>query len=58
MTARTSSSRTTVGTTPHGRPIHERFHVYVDGEGVLRTDHELRMWAATVVRLHYKLTRI
>ena len=50
--------------TDHGRdhaaraPIHERFHVYVDGEGALRTDHELRMWAATVVRLHYKLTRI
>ena len=39
-------------------PIHERFHVYVDDAGVLRTDHELRMWSATAVRLHYKLTRV
>jgi hypothetical protein len=39
-------------------PVHERFRVYVDGEGVLRTDHELRMWSATAVRLHYKLTRV
>ncbi|MCW2764163.1 MAG: hypothetical protein JWO11_122 [Nocardioides sp.] len=36
-------------------PIHEEFHVYLDGEGVLRTDHELRLWSAAVVRLHYKL---
>ena len=36
-------------------PIHETFHVYVDDEGVLRTDHELRLWSAVVVRLHYKL---
>ena len=45
----------------HGRthaaraPIHEEFRVYVDAEGVLRTDHVLRLWSATVVRLHYKL---
>lgn len=37
-------------------PIHERFHLYVDHEGVLRTDHLLRLWSAAVVRLHYKLT--
>lgn len=37
-------------------PVHETFRVYVDGEGVLRTDHELRLWSARVVRLHYKLT--
>jgi hypothetical protein len=36
-------------------PIHERFHVYVDRDGVLRTDHLLRLWSAPVVRLHYKL---
>jgi hypothetical protein len=36
-------------------PIHESFRVYVDGEGVLRTDHALCLWSATVVRLHYKL---
>jgi hypothetical protein len=38
-------------------PIHETFHVYVDAEGVLRTDHVLKLWSAVVVRLHYKLTR-
>jgi hypothetical protein len=36
-------------------PLREEFHVYVDDEGVLRTDHELRLWSAEVVRLHYKL---
>lgn len=39
-------------------PIHETFHVFVDSEGVLRTDHELRLWSARVVRLHYKLERV
>jgi hypothetical protein len=38
-------------------PVHETFRVYVDRDGVLRTDHELRMWGATAVRLHYKLER-
>ncbi|MDQ4085383.1 MAG: hypothetical protein M3165_06145, partial [Actinomycetota bacterium] len=37
-------------------PLHETFRLYVDDEGVLRTDHVLRLWAAPVVRLHYKLT--
>ena len=36
-------------------PLHETFHVHVDRRGVLRTDHELRLWQAPVVRLHYKL---
>ena len=36
-------------------PIHETFRVYVDDEGTLRTDHQLRLWSASVVRLHYKL---
>lgn len=36
-------------------PLRESFHVYVDDEGVLRTDHELRLGRARVVRLHYKL---
>lgn len=39
-------------------PLHETFHVYVDGHGVLRTDHELRLWGASAVRLHYKLERV
>ena len=38
-------------------PLHEVFHVYVDAHGVLRADHELRLWRAPVVRLHYKLER-
>lgn len=38
-------------------PLHESFHVYVDERGVLRTDHELRLWGASAVRLHYKLER-
>lgn len=37
-------------------PVREQFQVYVDADGVLRTDHVLRMWSATAVRLHYKLT--
>lgn len=36
-------------------PVHESFHVHVDDHGVLRTDHVLRMWGATAMRLHYKL---
>jgi hypothetical protein len=38
-------------------PLHETFRVYVDPSGVLRTDHELRLWNASAVRLHYKLER-
>ncbi|MCQ4120929.1 hypothetical protein [Rhodococcus tibetensis] len=37
-------------------PIHEEFHVYVDDENTLRTDHVLRLWRRTAVRLHYRLT--
>lgn len=38
-------------------PLHETFHVHVDGRGVLRTDHELRLRGTWAVRLHYKLQR-
>lgn len=37
-------------------PIHERFTVYVDDEGVLRTDHLLRFDRVRALQLHYKLT--
>ncbi|MGC3954713.1 MAG: hypothetical protein QM804_10820 [Propionicimonas sp.] len=37
-------------------PLHEEFRVFVDDEGVLRTDHVLRLWSATVLRLHYRMT--
>jgi hypothetical protein len=36
-------------------PIHERFHVYRDHRGVLRTDHELRLYRTLVLRLHYRM---
>jgi hypothetical protein len=39
-------------------PIHERFHVYRDRRGVLRTDHTLRLHRALVLRLHYRLERM
>jgi hypothetical protein len=38
-------------------PLSETFHVFVDDEGVLRTDHELRLWGLRVVRLHYRLEK-
>ncbi|UFN45918.1 hypothetical protein [Nocardioides okcheonensis] len=38
-------------------PLHETFHVFPDDHGVLRTDHELRLWGASAVRLHYRLDR-
>ena len=38
-------------------PLHETFRVFVDQRGTVRTDHELRLWNAAAVRLHYKLQR-
>jgi hypothetical protein len=38
------------------RTLHEVFHVYVDAEGVLRTDHTIQFLGLTVLRLHYKIT--
>lgn len=38
-------------------PLHETFRVYVDEEGVLRTDHALALWGMRALRLHYKLVR-
>jgi len=37
------------------KTLHEVFHVYVDGEGVLRTDHSIRYLGVQVMRLHYKI---
>jgi hypothetical protein len=39
-------------------PIHERFHVYRDHRGMLRTDHELRLLRTLVLRLHYRMEQI
>jgi hypothetical protein len=38
-------------------PVQGTCHVCVDEEGVLRTDHLLNLWSASVVRLHYRLVR-
>lgn len=38
-------------------PLVEEFTVYVDGEGVLRTDHALNLWRIPVIRLHYRMQR-
>jgi len=37
-------------------PIAETFRVFVDSEGTLRTDHHMKLWSATVIRLHYRMT--
>jgi hypothetical protein len=38
------------------RTLHEIFHVYVDADGILRTDHIIHFLGLTVLRLHYKIT--
>jgi hypothetical protein len=38
-------------------PIEERFVVWRDDEGILRTDHALNLWNIPVIRLHYRLER-
>ena len=38
-------------------PLRERFRVYVDDEGVLRTDHALHLGPVRALRLHYRLDR-
>jgi len=39
------------------KTLHEIFKVYVDEEGILRTDHEIRFVGLSILRLHYKMTR-
>jgi hypothetical protein len=39
------------------RAMRERIHVYVDGQGDVRTDHDLRLFGKTFLQLHYRLTR-
>jgi len=38
------------------KTLHEIFHVYVDEEDVLRTDHTITFVGLTILRLHYKMT--
>jgi hypothetical protein len=42
----------------HVRSLRELFHVYVDEESGLRTDHTVFFLGLSIIRLHYKLTRI
>jgi hypothetical protein len=42
----------------HVRSLHELFHVYVDSDGALRTDHSVFFLGLTIIRLHYKMTRV
>jgi len=39
-------------------PIAEHFHLYVDTDGDLRTDHFVRLWRVPTIRLHYRMRRI
>jgi hypothetical protein len=38
------------------KTLHEIFHVYVDDDDVLRTDHLIEFMGLTILRLHYKMT--
>jgi hypothetical protein len=38
------------------RTLHEIFQVYVDADGILRTNHIIQFLGLTVLRLHYKIT--
>jgi hypothetical protein len=40
------------------RTLRERFHVYLDWKGVLRTEHTVRFLGFTVLRLVYKMERV
>ena len=41
----------------HVKTLREIFHVYVDSEGVLRTEHAVLFLGLTILRLHYKISR-
>jgi hypothetical protein len=38
------------------KTLHELFRVYVDNEGILRTDHTISFLGLTIIRLHYKMS--
>jgi len=37
--------------------LHEIFPVYLDDDGILRTDHTITFLGLTILRLHYKMTK-
>ena len=39
-------------------PLHEKIHLFVDAEGVLRTDHSFKFWGIKFLLLHYKIVRV
>ncbi len=36
-------------------PLHEDIHLFVDDEGILRTDHTFKFWGWKLLILHYKI---
>jgi len=38
------------------KTLHEVFHVYVDEEGVLRTDHKVSFLGLNIIKLHYRIS--
>lgn len=40
------------------KTLHELFRVYVDEEGVLRTDHTISFLGLKILRLHYKMSHV
>jgi hypothetical protein len=40
------------------RSLKETIHVFRDERGELRADHELRLWGARFLRLHYRMRRV
>ena len=41
----------------HVRGFTEKFHVYPDADGSVRTDHHLRWWGLPVLHMHYHIAR-
>ena len=39
----------------HVRALQETIRVYADADGVLRADHDLWIWGARFLRLHYRM---
>jgi len=37
-------------------PLHERFHVFVHPDGILRTEHKISILGVKVLTLHYKMS--
>jgi hypothetical protein len=38
--------------------LKEAIHVYVDAEGILRANHDLQLFGAQFLQLHYRMRRI